>query len=144
VLLWYTVLICDNKKRLMKGIKKKTIIELELESIAFGGKAVAHFDGFTVFVERGLPGQKVKARIIRKKNNYANACIAEVISHSPFEIDPICSYFGICGGCLFQNLDYNEQLNQKRRQVKESLEHILLKFIIIEIKWSSPLPICAG
>jgi len=100
------------------------IIELEIESIAFGGKGIAHFDGFTIFIERGLPGQKVKAEITRKKNSYAEARIIEVVSLSPAEIPHRCSYFGICGGCLFQNLDYNEQLAQKHRQVKESLEHI--------------------
>ncbi|UCE06360.1 MAG: 23S rRNA (uracil(1939)-C(5))-methyltransferase RlmD [bacterium] len=108
----------------MDGPKAKAIIELKIESLAFGGKGVAHLDGFTVFVDRGLPGQKVKARITRKKENYAEAVIIEVVSHSLFEVAPQCPYFGTCGGCLFQNLDYNEQLNQKRRQVKESLEYI--------------------
>jgi 23S rRNA (uracil1939-C5)-methyltransferase len=108
----------------MNEVKKHSIIDLELESIAFGGKAVAHLDGFTIFVERGLPGQRVKAKIIRKKNNYAEARIVEVISHSPAEVAPQCPYFGTCGGCLFQNLDYHEQITQKHRQVKESLEHI--------------------
>lgn len=108
----------------MNEIKRKTITELKLESIAFGGRAVAHLDGFTIFVECGLPGQRVKAEIVRKKNNYADARIIDVISHSPSEIDPQCRYFGTCGGCLFQNLDYQAQIAHKRDQVKESLEHI--------------------
>ena len=108
----------------MIELKKNTIVDLKLESIAYGGKAVARLDGFTVFVERGLPGQKVKARIIRKKNNYAEARIIEVIENSPYEVAPRCPYFGICGGCLFQNLDYDNQLAQKQQQVKESFEHI--------------------
>ncbi len=108
----------------MSEIKKQAIVELELESIAFGGKAVAHLEGFTIFVECGLPDQRVNAEIIRKKNNYAEARIVEVISHSSAEVAPQCSYFGDCGGCLFQNLDYHEQIAQKHRQVKESLEHI--------------------
>jgi 23S rRNA (uracil1939-C5)-methyltransferase len=108
----------------MIELKKKTIVELKLESIAYGGKAVARLDGFTIFVERGLPGQKVKARIVRKKDNYAEARIIEVIENSPYEIAPRCPYFGTCGGCLFQNLDYDNQLAQKQQQVKESLEHI--------------------
>jgi 23S rRNA (uracil1939-C5)-methyltransferase len=108
----------------MNEFKKNTILELTLESIAYGGKAVAHINGFTIFVERGLPGQKVKARIVRKKNNYAEARIVEVIENSRFEIAPRCQYFGTCGGCLFQNLAYDEQLAQKHQQVKESFEHI--------------------
>lgn len=99
-------------------------VELELESIAYGGKAVARVDGFTVFVARGLPGQKVRARIVHKKNNYAEARIVEVIENSPHEVAPRCLYFGTCGGCLFQNLDYDSQLAQKQQQVKQSLQHI--------------------
>jgi len=105
-------------------LKKNIILEVKLESIAYGGKAVAHQDGFTVFVERGLPGQKVKVRIIRNKENYAEARVIEVIENSPYEIAPRCPHFVACGGCLFQNLDYNEQLAQKQQQVKSSLQHI--------------------
>ncbi len=123
----------------MHGIKKQTMVELELETIAFGGKAVAHHDGFTIFVERGLPGQRVKAKIIRNKNNYAEARIVEVISPSPTEVVPRCPYFGDCGGCLFQNLDYHEQLAQKHRQVKESLEHIG-RFSDVEVLPTLPSP----
>ncbi len=123
----------------MSGIKKQTIVVLKLESIAFGGKAVAHHDGFTIFVERGLPGQRVKAKIIHKKNNYAEARIIEIISPSATEVVPRCPYFGHCGGCLFQNLDYNEQLVQKHRQVKESLEHIG-RFKDVEVLPTLPSP----
>lgn len=108
----------------MDRLKTKAIIELKIESLAFGGKGVAHLDGFTVFVDRGLPGQKVKAKITRKKESYAEAGIIEVVSHSLFEVAPQCPYFGTCGGCFFQNLDYNEQIAQKQHQVKQSLEHI--------------------
>ena len=108
----------------MTELKKHTIVDLAIESIAFGGKAIAHINGFTIFVESGLPGQKVRAKISRKKDSYAEARIVEIISRSPVETNPPCPYFGICGGCRFQNLEYNEQLSQKRSQVKESLEHI--------------------
>jgi len=105
-------------------IRKNDVVELDIESLAFKGKGVAHLDGFTVFVERAIPGQKVKARVHKKKSNYAEAYAFEVIHRSPLEVDPRCSYFGSCGGCLLQNLNYNEQLIQKRQQVKELLEHI--------------------
>lgn len=108
----------------MHEIKRKSIVELRLESIAFGGKAVAHQNGFTVFVERGLPGQHVKAVITRKKNNYAEARIIEIISPSSLEVIPECHYFGTCGGCLFQNLDYHNQVAQKQQQVGELLQHV--------------------
>ncbi len=97
---------------------------MEIESLAFGGKGVAHLNGFTVFVERALPGQKVKAQISKKKSNYAEAFVVERVSPSPLEVEPRCKYFGTCGGCLLQNLKYEEQLLQKQRQVRENLEHI--------------------
>ena len=102
-------------------MKRKDIVELEIESLAFGGKGVAHLNGFTVFVERALPGQKVKAQIRKKKSNYAEAFVVEMVSRSPLEVEARCKYFGTCGGCLLQNLDYEEQLLQKQRQVKENL-----------------------
>ncbi|MFZ5515851.1 MAG: 23S rRNA (uracil(1939)-C(5))-methyltransferase RlmD [Candidatus Zhuqueibacterota bacterium] len=105
-------------------IRRNDIIELDIESLAFKGKGVAHLDGFTIFVERGIPRQKVKARVVKKKSNYAEAYAFEVVNHSPLEVAPRCRYFGSCGGCLLQNLNYGEQLIQKRQQVKELLEHI--------------------
>ena len=123
----------------MSKVKKHSIVELELESIAFGGKAIAHLDGFTIFVERGLPRQRVNAKIILKKNNYAEARVIEVVSHSSTEVVPQCSYFGACGGCLFQNLNYQEQIAQKHRQVKESLEHIG-RFDDIDVLPTMPSP----
>ena len=125
--------------QIVSEIKKNKIVDLELESIAFGGKAVAHIDGFTVFVKKGLPGQKVKARIVRKKENYADARIIEVIKKSPYELAPRCPYFGTCGGCLFQDLDYNQQLVQKQQQVQESLKHIG-GFKDVEVRSTLPSP----
>lgn len=108
----------------MHGLKPKDIVELTIESLALGGKGVAHIDGLAVFVEHALPGQKIKAEIRRKKSNFAEARVAEIITHSPNEVAPPCSHFGSCGGCLLQHLDYDEQLRQKRQQVQESLAHI--------------------
>lgn len=108
----------------MENLKKNQIVQLEIDSIALGGSGVAHQDGFTLFVKKGLPQQKVRARVTRIKKNYAEAVAIEIIDHSPFEINPQCSYFGVCGGCLFQNLSYEEQLVQKQRQVRETMEHI--------------------
>ncbi|MDZ7265307.1 MAG: 23S rRNA (uracil(1939)-C(5))-methyltransferase RlmD [candidate division KSB1 bacterium] len=108
----------------MHGLKPRDIVELNIESLALGGKGVAHIDGFAVFVERALPGQKIKAEIKRKKSNFAEARVVEIVTHSPNEVTPSCGHFGSCGGCLLQHLDYEEQLRQKQQQVRESLAHI--------------------
>ncbi|MBC8182532.1 23S rRNA (uracil(1939)-C(5))-methyltransferase RlmD [candidate division KSB1 bacterium] len=104
--------------------KRNEIVEATIESLAFGGSGVAHIDGFTILIKGVLPLQKVEAQITRNKKNYAEARLTKILFHSPFEVTPRCEYFGTCGGCRLQNMIYEEQLNQKQRQVKETLIHI--------------------
>jgi len=105
-------------------LKKGDEINLEIESLAFGGRGVARVNGLVVFVEDALPGQQVTARIIRKRKGYVEARLLTVLKESAEAVLPRCPYFGECGGCLFQHLDYRAQLKYKRQQVIESLEHI--------------------
>ena len=92
----------------MTDIKKNTLVELTIESIAFGAKGIARINDFVVFVRDALPGQKVRALIIKKKAAFAEAIIREVIEPSPWQVDAPCLYFDDCGGCKFQNLDYQK------------------------------------
>ncbi|MCF7806919.1 MAG: 23S rRNA (uracil(1939)-C(5))-methyltransferase RlmD [Candidatus Marinimicrobia bacterium] len=105
-------------------IKKGQDIELTIESLAFGGKGVAHVDGFAVFVERVLSGQKVLARVFKKKKSFAEAYPLEVLEKAPNEIDAICPAFGTCGGCRIQNLEYKDQLKEKTRQVADLIQRV--------------------
>ena len=95
-----------------------------MESISFGGKGLARVEGFVVFIDRTIPGQRVLVRITRKKPSYAEARVLEVLEDSPHAIEPRCTHFGTCGGCLWQNLPYNEQLKIKENLVRECLAHI--------------------
>lgn len=97
--------------------KKGDDVELIVDSLAYGGKGVARRDGFVVFVERALPGQKVKARITRRRKGYAEARVLEVLQPAPDSIEPRCPHFGVCGGCATQNYPYDKQLEQKQSQV---------------------------
>ncbi len=106
------------------GVRKKQELELEIEKIAYGGLGVARVDGFVVFVRNVLPGQRILARIVRKRSSFAEATCVSVIKDSPWKVEPKCSHFGTCGGCSWQNLDYEKQLEIKTGQVKESLSHI--------------------
>jgi len=106
------------------NIKKGAEIELEVTDLAFGGKGIAKVDGFTVFVEQAVPGDRVMARIIKKKKNYAESRILELLSPSPDRIQAPCAYSGFCGGCKWQFFKYEKQLEYKRRHVAESLAHI--------------------
>ena len=108
----------------MEKIIKGTDIELQIEKLAFGGKAVAKVDGFVVFLDHAVPGQMVKARITRKKRNYAEARVIETLSQSPDYRPPVCPHFGVCGGCQWQDISYEAQLFWKRTHVIECLGHI--------------------
>lgn len=108
----------------MEKIAKGAEIELQVEKLAFGGKAVARTDGFVVFLDRAVPGQTVRARVIRKKRNYAEARVIETVSQSPDYRPPVCPHFGTCGGCHWQDISYEAQLHWKRTHVIECLGHI--------------------
>ena len=96
-------------------IKKGEIVTLDIDSLAFGGRGVARVDGLAVFVDGGIPGDTVRARIVKKKKRFAEARLEEVLRPSPFRIDPPCRYSGFCGGCRLQILPYDRQLEYKRQ-----------------------------
>ena len=101
------------------SIKKGVDVQLNIESLAFGGMGVAHLNDMVTFVKDAIPGQKVTARITKKRSSYFEARTLEVLSESPNFIDAKCEHFSDCGGCTFQNLDYNEQTSAKEMQVQD-------------------------
>lgn len=105
-------------------VEKSSRVELTIESLAYGGQGVARLDGLVVFVEGTVPGDRVSARIVRRKRDYAQATLEAMIEPSPHRIEPRCPLFGTCGGCSSQNLAYDEQLRQKANQVREVLARI--------------------
>ena len=105
-------------------VERDQVLELEIESLAFGGNGVARTDGFVVFVRRGLPGDRVRARITKTKKSHAEADMVEVLSPGPVRVEAPCIHFGECGGCRFQDLAYPAQAEQKARQVEDALIRI--------------------
>ncbi|MBW2408962.1 MAG: class I SAM-dependent RNA methyltransferase, partial [Deltaproteobacteria bacterium] len=105
-------------------VKKGQLVELEITAIAFGGKGLARFNGLVVFVDQVVPGDRVIARITKKKKNYAEARLIELLEPSADRIQAPCPYSGFCGGCKWQFLIYEKQLEYKQQHVIESLEHI--------------------
>ena len=100
-------------------------MELELTGFALGGKAVAHApDGRVVFVEYGIPGESVVVEFKEERPSYLEARAIEVVDASPHRIEPRCEYFGRCGGCQLQHIDYAEQLRLKTGVVQEQFERI--------------------
>lgn len=108
------------------AVKKGQEVELEVNGIAFGGKGLARLDGMAVFVDQAIEGDRVLARIVKKKKSYAEARVVELVAASPYRVEAPCPYSGICGGCKWQFMDYERQLYFKRRHVVEAFEHIAL------------------
>ncbi len=106
-------------------IQKGSIIQLKITDIGFEGKAVARTsDDFVVFIENVVPGDTIQARIKKVKKNYAEAECIDIIEKSEIREKPECEYFGTCNGCKMQNIKYSEQLEIKRRNVKNCFERI--------------------
>ena len=112
----------DSKRQ--EAMRKGDIIELKIDRVAHGGQGVARLDGFVVFVKGAVPGDTVKALVIKKKKDFAEARVLEVIAPSSDRVDPPCPYFGSCGGCQWQHVRYSRQLEYKRRLVEEAMARI--------------------
>ena len=120
-------------------LKKGQPIEVEISDIAFGGKGLVRVNGLAVFVDQAVPDDHVLIRITRKKRNYAEARVMELIKPSSHRINPPCIYSGFCGGCKWQFLEYSVQLKYKRQHVRESIEHIgLIKDVTVHPTIPSP------
>jgi 23S rRNA (uracil1939-C5)-methyltransferase len=100
-------------------------IELDLTGFAAGGKALGHAeDGRVVFVEYAIPGERVIAEITEEHPSYIEATAVLVLRSSEHRVDAPCGYFGRCGGCQLQHIDYPEQLRLKRDVVRQQFQRI--------------------
>ena len=100
------------------------VADLKIEDIAFGGKGVGREQGKAIFVPYTVEGETVSAEIVREKKQFAEAELIEVKKSSPHRVEPQCPYFGRCGGCAYQHIDYEDQLAIKWRQVRDVLQRI--------------------
>ena len=100
------------------------VVDLEIKDIAFGGKGVGRESGKAVFVPHTIEGETVSAEIVREKKQFAEAELVEVKQSSPDRVEPQCPYFGRCGGCAYQHINYEHQLAIKWRQVRDALQRI--------------------
>src|SRR5215211_1623411 len=99
--------------------------EITLTTLTYGGDAMGRLeDGRAVFVPFGLPGERARIRLIEEKRNFARGEIAEILEASPQRIIPRCKHFGICGGCHYQHLPYEDQLKAKTEILRDQLTRI--------------------
>jgi 23S rRNA (uracil1939-C5)-methyltransferase len=98
--------------------------DLTIHDVAFGGKGVARDGGKAVFVPFTIDGERVSVRIVREKKQFAEAELVEVLEPSPRRVAAPCPYFGACGGCSYQHIDYAHQLELKQKQVEQAMRRI--------------------
>ena len=111
-------------------MKKGDILELEIEDYAFEGKGIARIvkdqeepeRKYVIFANGSYPGDKVEVQLRKIKKGYAEGKVVKVITPSEKRTDPVCNYFGTCGGCKQQDLKYDEQLFYKEEQVRKLFE----------------------
>jgi 23S rRNA (uracil1939-C5)-methyltransferase len=106
--------------------KKKQMVEVEIIDLGDKNQSFGRLeDGISIFVQGpAAVGDVVKAEIFKIKKKYLVSRFRELVKPSPHRIDPVCPYFGLCGGCKWQHMDYSEQLRLKRKQVQDALEHL--------------------
>lgn len=107
--------------------KRKQLPLLEnitIEAVAAEGKSLFHHEDLVVFVPFCVPGDVVDVQIVKKKHSYCEGRVERFVSYSKVRTEPVCTHFGICGGCKWQNLPYEEQLKAKQQQVFDQLTRI--------------------
>lgn len=97
---------------------------LNIIDIAEEGKGVGKADELVVFVDKAVPGDTVDVKVVRKKKNFAEAVIETLHTPSAYRTDPFCSHFGTCGGCKWQHMDYQAQLDFKHKNVQAALQRL--------------------
>ncbi|MCB0502987.1 MAG: class I SAM-dependent RNA methyltransferase, partial [Bacteroidetes bacterium] len=104
--------------------KRKTIEQVEITTIAAEGKGLGRQDGKVVFVDYGIPGDVVDVRLTKHKKDYAEGSILRLIKPSELREDSFCKLFGLCGGCRWQHISYQQQITYKHGIVEESFRRI--------------------
>jgi 23S rRNA (uracil1939-C5)-methyltransferase len=106
------------------SFRKGDTIQLHIDSVAYGGQGIGRLDGLVFFVRGAIPGDSVSAQVIKKKKDYAEARIVSLLEPSPDRVFAPCPYSGHCGGCQWQHVRYQRQLEYKKGHVREALARI--------------------
>jgi len=115
----------EKKKENRKApVKQGDEIEAEITDLAYGGEGVARYEGYTIFVHEGLPGDKAIIKVTEAKKNFARARIKKIIQDSESFTQPVCPHFKECGGCQWLHLKYDEQLKYKIKFITHNMEHL--------------------
>lgn len=106
-------------------MRKGDVIEnIRVETMAAEGKCVAKVDGIVIFLEGCAPGDLVNARLTRIKSSFLEGTVIEIVEYAIDRTEPFCIHFGLCGGCSWQHIQYETQLQYKQKQVVDNLERL--------------------
>ena len=125
----------------MQTINKKDIpqeLTVEIEKLSNLGFGIARVEGYVIFVEGACPGDRVRVRVGKKNKNFAQAKIIEIISPSPYRVEPFCPMQKVCGACQLQFIDYNYQLKLKKEIVEDTM--LSISGAAVEIRDVIPSP----
>lgn len=112
-------------KQITVGRKKKPAIEnLEIVDVAAEGKAIGRYNDMVIFVPQVIPGDVVNIQVNKMRKNYMEGFVTKLVTPSPLRVKPFCQHFGVCGGCKWQHLPYELQLQYKHKQVVDQLTRI--------------------
>ncbi len=104
--------------------KERTEEIVTIDAIGFEGISIARDDEGVIFVKGGIPGDKLEVEVTHKRKKHREATIKKILEPSIHRIIPRCDYFGVCGGCSWQQLEYSEQVRWKAQHVKDSFERL--------------------
>ncbi|MEK9629361.1 MAG: 23S rRNA (uracil(1939)-C(5))-methyltransferase RlmD [Nitrospinota bacterium] len=112
------------KRKLNIPVKRGDRLELDVETLASSGDGLTHHEGYTLFTPGGLPGDRVRGKVIKTTPRFGVMDVFERTQLSPDRVDPPCPVFFKCGGCKFQDLNYEKQLEFKIQVVRDNLSRI--------------------
>lgn len=104
--------------------KKNDMVTVKIEDMGKDGEGIGKVEGFTLFIKDAIIGDVVEAKLMKVKKNYGYARLINLVTPSPYRVEPKCPVYRQCGGCQIQALDYQEQLKFKERKVRGNLERI--------------------
>ena len=120
----YVSLISGQPEYAILALMLEEIIKVKIESIAAGGAGAARYGNKNIFIERVVPGETVICRIAEDRRCWSLADLLDVTEPSPDRVQPVCAYYGICGGCNMQHMNYPAQLATKTSILKDAFSRI--------------------
>ena len=114
----------ENIQPAVHQLRRGDVLDLVMEKVADRGKCIAYHDGQVVFVPQTLPDEHVQVKVYKRRRKFAEAKLLRILNPSPDRVQPRCEYFGSCGGCTLQHVDYPQQIRDKHQLIREAMTRL--------------------